>query len=218
MIKKRYFFYLIMIIVHVSHTATIAVDLQSKIMLQKIKSLANIDKIAIRVNQSMLPIPYRYLLTQPLMTKGVEEYYQRTPVIQTIYARKNKRNNTYSRSIIMLLDYNKVRNDVRLAQKKSEIMVVVLAFITINFNELPNKIIADVLNTNIPLGQLLFTNHVKILSTDRSYFYVRCNKVIFLLTHCNQDNKLYGRTHTLIRADNNRCDMGPHVWNKIKEK
>jgi chorismate-pyruvate lyase len=73
-----------------------------------------------------------------------------------------------------------------------------------NFNELPKKVIADVLNTDVPLGKSLLTNHVKTFSTERSYFSVRYNKVLFSLTHCDLDSKLYGRTNTLIRADNNR--------------
>ncbi len=193
-----------MIIFHISHTATIAIDLQVNGIQQKMKSLANIDKMATRVSESVLPIPYNYLLTQPLMTKGVEKYYQRTPIIHTIYAKKNKSTNTYYRAVMMLLDRNKARNDVHLAQKKKDLMVVELAFITMNFNELPKKVISDVLNTNIPLGKSLFSNHVKTFTKDCSYISIRCDKVVFSLTHCKVNSKLYGRTNTIVRADNKR--------------
>ena len=160
--------------------------------------------MGIKVCRDVLPAPYNYLLTQPLMTKGIEKYYQRTPFIQTIYAIKNQHNNTYYRAIMMLIKDSKARNNVQLAQRKKEVMVVELAFITMNFNELPEKIIEDVLNTNVPFGKLLSNNHVEVHTTDRTYFLVKCDKVFASLTGCHLNSKLYGRTNTIIRADNNK--------------
>ncbi|STX55633.1 Uncharacterised protein [Legionella beliardensis] len=173
--------------------------------IEKMMSFTNIPKMATsRVTQSSLPSPYNYLLTQPLMTKGLEKYYQRTPIIQTIYAKKNKHDNTYYRAIIMLVDSNKTRNNPELAQKKKEAAVIELAFIRMNFNELPKKVIADVLNTNIPFGKLLLNNHIKTFSTDRSYFSIKCNEAFSSLMRCKLNSQLYGRTNSLIRMDNNR--------------
>lgn len=184
-----------MVIFQITHAASKYFDTPDQ-------RFTNLNQITTRVNQSMLPHPYNYLLTQPLMTKGIEKYYQRTAIIQKIYAKKNKRDNTYYRTIIMLLDHNKARNNARLAQKKKEVMVAELAFITINFNALPQKVIANILNTNIPLGKLLLTHHIKTSSINRSYFSIRCDAVLSSLTHCNLNSQLYGRTNTLIRMDN----------------
>ncbi|MGC1182914.1 hypothetical protein [Legionella sp.] len=203
MIRKFYVFY-VLFIFQIPHAASIPVDRQLQDIQKKVSMLANIDKMATQVSQSMLPSPYDYLLTQPLMTIGIEKYYQRTPIIQTIYAKKNQYDNTYYRAVIMLLDHNKTRNNVALAQKKKEIMVVELAFITMNFNELPKKVIADVLNTNIPFGTLLLKNHIKTLSTSRSYFSVKCNEILSSVTHCNLNSQVCDRTSTLTRTDNNQ--------------
>ena len=105
---------------------------------------------------------------------------------------------------MMLIDNNKAINDEKLAQRKKEPMVVELAFITMNFNELPKKVIASVLNTNVPFGKLLSDNHVNISITDRTYFLVKCDKVFSSLTRCQLNSKLYGRTNTIIRADNHK--------------
>ncbi len=162
---------------------------------QTMNYLATIDKIAKPVSQSSLPVPYNYLLTQPLMTKGIETYYQRKAFIRTIYAKKSKVSNNYSRVILMLLDEN------NLTKKK---LVAELAFITMNFSELPENLIADVLHTNIPFGKLLITYHVKTASINRSYFVIQCNRLISSLSHCKLNTKIYGRRNMLIRTDNKR--------------
>ena len=204
MVKKILVFCALINILNISNATSFVVGPQTKTIQEKMNSLSNVEKTSTRVNQDMLPTPYNYLLTQPLMTKGIEKYYQRTPVIQTIYAIKNQHNNTYSRAIMMLIDSSKARNNVRMAQRKKEAIVVELAFITMNFNELPKKIITDVLNTNIPFGTLLSDNHVKISITGRTYFPVKCNKELASLTNCNLNNTIYGRTNTIIRTDDNK--------------
>lgn len=159
---------------------------------QTMNYLSTIDKIAIPISESSLPVPYNYLLTQPLMTKGIETYYQRKAIIKTIYAKRSKVYNYYSRVILMLLD------------KKKETQVAELAFITMNFNELPENLIRDVLNTNIPFGKLLLTYHLKTASINRSYFAIKCNHQLSSLTYCKLNTRLYGRHNTLIRKDNKR--------------
>lgn len=151
-----------------------------------------------------LSVPYDYLLTQPLMTIGLEKYYQRTPMIKVIYALRNQHRNTYSRVIIMYVDRHKNRNNPILAQKKNEAIPVELAVITVNFNELPEKIITDILHTEIPFGKLLTNHHFKTSTGERTYFTVSCNNFLRTMAHCKLNKKLYGRTNTIIRSDNKK--------------
>jgi hypothetical protein len=192
--KIRFFFSVLV------GTLLLAQSLSFAVTLPELRALANIEKT--QVCQSSLPAPYAYLLTQPLMTKGIENYYQCRATIQTLYAQKSKTDNTYFRVILMLLDKNKARTKLELAQRKKDTRVAELAFITMNFNELPKKVIEDVLHTTIPFGKSLLNHQVKTRSENRSYFFVNCNKMLSSLTHCRLKHRLYGRSHTLIRADN----------------
>lgn len=169
-----------------------------------LQKLTHLVQQSPEVSKESLPDPYKYLLVQPLMTKGIETYYQRTPLIQTLYAVRNPNDNTYFRTILMFVDKRKDRNNPQSAQKTNETMIVELAFITINFNELPNKVINDVLTTNIPFGTLLSNHQIKIVSTNRSYFAIKCNQLLSSLTHCPLNSTLYGRKNTLINADNQK--------------
>ncbi len=74
-----------------------AIELQPKVIDNKPDSIMTAYMISTKISPDKLPAPYHYLLTQPLMTKGIETYYQRTPIIQTINASKNQYNNTYHR-------------------------------------------------------------------------------------------------------------------------
>ncbi|MBA2652194.1 MAG: hypothetical protein H0U73_08010 [Tatlockia sp.] len=193
MIKRFFLFCVLIRIICISQAA----DLPTQSLEQKRINLSNIVKLGTKVNQANLPFPYDYLLTQPLMTKGIEKYYQCTAIIQTVYAKKNSTNNTFFRIILMLLKPNS-------KLKEKEAPVVELAFITMNFKELPQTIINDVLDTNIPFGKSLLKNHFKTRSRDRQYFSVSCDNVLSSLTHCTLNRKLYGRSNTLLRKDNNR--------------
>ncbi|HAT6936813.1 TPA: hypothetical protein JAN57_15045 [Legionella pneumophila] len=167
-------------------------------------SLFNIVKMSTILSKDSLMSPYNYLLTQPLMTTTLERYYQRTSRIKVISAYTNPHNNTYSRIIILYVDINKKRNNVDLAQKKNEVIPVELAAININFAELPEKLITDIIHTNIPFGKLLTQHHLKVLSKNRTYFSVACNKMLASLIHCKLNKKLFGRTNVLVRADNKK--------------
>lgn len=151
-----------------------------------------------------LPRPYDFLLNQPLMTIGVEEYYQRTPKIKVINALRNKKSNTYSRAVIMLIDKDKARNNVSIAQTKKNEVVVEFALITMNFNALPETIITGVLSSDVPFGKLLAKNKIRTFSKDKHYFSVNCEAFIAKYLHCNAGNKLFGRTNTLVNADNGK--------------
>ncbi len=169
-----------------------------------INKLTQIDKSGEIVSSSQLPSPFNVLLTQPLMTKAIEKYYDRAAIIKTIEAHLEQASNIYHRSIIMLVDRNKERNKPEIAQTKNEAIVAELAFITINFDELPKKLVNDVLHTNIPFGKLLTQYQVQVLTQDRSYFKVRCSETLTTLISCPLNHPVYGRTNTIIRADNKK--------------
>lgn len=201
MVKKVLTFWALISIFNTSNAAYFVDRSKGKTISEKINHILNVQKISRRIDQSMLPIPYNYLLAQPLMTKGIEKYYQRTPIIRTIYAIKNRHDNTYSRAITLIIDSSKARNNARFAQIKNEEVVVELAFITMNFKEIPKRIITKALNTNIPFGALLSTHNVKISTMGRTYFSIKCSKELASLTHCNLNSTIYGRTNTIVRAD-----------------
>ena len=180
---------------------------KSNVIQQEWEAFSKSTKIKLspfKVDPVVLPMPYSYLLTQPLMTIGIEKYYQRTPIIQAIYAKKNRKNNTYSRAILMLLDRDKTRNNAKIAQEKKEEVIVELAFITINFNELPKKIITDVLTSSTPFGKLLNANHLKTSTTNRCYFSVNCSSELSQRIRCKINHKIYARINTIARNDNKK--------------
>ncbi|MGL5742912.1 MAG: hypothetical protein ACRCXC_10430 [Legionella sp.] len=177
---------------------------ESKTIQLPISNLTEQEKSVTTMSVNALPKPYDYLLTQPLMTKAIEQYYGRTAIIKTLSAQLDKSNSTYHRSILMLIDSNKERNKPDSAQAKNEATIVELAFITMNFSSLPQKIRDGVLNTHISFGTLLKQNHVQILTQDRNYFTVGCNRSFASLIQCHLNDKLYGRTNTIVRADNKK--------------
>ncbi len=177
---------------------------ESKEIQLKVNQLAEINKIGTKVDSSQLPSPYNELLTQPLMTKSIEKYYARSAIIKTIFAAQEPAKNTYQRAIVMFIDSNKERNQPDLAQTKKEVIVVELAFITMNFNELPKGMIEEILHTNTPFGKLLVKYHLQILTQDRAYYKVRCDSALASMIHCNLNDFIYGRTNTIIRADNKK--------------
>ena len=162
----------------------------------KIKKLAGVE-----VNKDSLPIPYNFLLTQPLMTLGIEQYYQRVPQIKSIYAKQNYKNNSYSRAIYMILNKEKMKNKKSPKPEQSKVLTVELAFITINFNELPNNVITNILEGKIPFGKLLVDNKIKTFTKDRAYFSTQCTKDLAKILHCKMNKNIYGRINTLVRED-----------------
>ncbi len=163
-------------------------------------SFFNTHKTVQKLNQESLPQPYRYLLSQPLLTPALKKYYQQKPIIQTLMANKNIYEQTYSRTIVMLINKNKKSNILNSKVTK----VIELAFITMNFAALPEQIKNQVLHTNIPFGQLLLNYDIKITTQGRTYFAMQCDEALLALTNCEKDKKLYGRTNTIINIANNR--------------
>lgn len=150
------------------------------------------------VNEKDLPAPFNYLLQQPLMTLGIEKYYQRAPIIQVIHEEINQKDNTYSRAVYLLLDKNKKKG----IGGELDQIIAVLAFITINFNELPHTAIANVLHSTIPFGKILINHKINTTSTDKAYFAVNCTPDLVKRIHCKLDALVYGRVNTLVKKDN----------------
>ena len=157
------------------------------------------------INEKDLPNPYSFLLTQPLMTLGIAQYYRRTPKIRDpLYFFIDANKNTYSRAIIMIVDHNKCRDDSLVADKQGESVVVELGLITVNFKSLPPAVIYGVLHSQTPFGALLAMNHIKIHNVDRNYFRLKCNKIFSKFLQCHLGEALYGRTNTLVRDSNSQ--------------
>ncbi len=155
------------------------------------------------VNTAELSKPYQFLLTQPLMTVGIAQYYQHTPKVRPpLYAENHFAEKIYSRAVIMVIDNNKNRDDALIADKNKESTIVELGLITINFNALSEKMIDGVLHSQVPFGTLLVKNNIKIHNADRSFFSLTCDKNFSKFLNCSLGKTLYGRTNTLIREDN----------------
>lgn len=169
---------------------------------KNIQELLNQVRNSSQLHQSNLPSPYSFLLSQPLLTKALERYYERKAFIKKIYVSRNVANNTYFRTIIMLIDSNKKRNDFKIAQKNNETSIVELAFITINLAELPKPMINDILYSDIPFGTLLTKYHIEIKTSQRSYLSTRCDNQLAELIHCHLEETLYGRTNTILSKVN----------------
>lgn len=152
-----------------------------------------------KVQVGQLPSPYHYLLQQPLMTIGIENYYRREAKIHKISAQWNKKTNTYTRTIIMLIDNDRVRNNVKLAEAQKTALVVELAFIEINFNALSNPIKKAVLHTDLPFGKLLATNKIATRQEGLSFFSLKCDAFIAKYLSCTRRTKIFGRRNTLVR-------------------
>lgn len=207
MIKKLILCGVLINFLNISYAGAVFINSETTTFQQLLDNFAKVDKNNLPgtpVNKDTLPVPYDYLLTQPLMTPGIEKYYQRSPIVHTIYAVKDEKNNIYSRIIIMLLDKNQTRNNALIAQDKKEEVVVETAVVAMNFNELPEKVKTGVLASNVPFGKLLIANQVKIVDKDRAYFSIRCNRPLSALTLCKINSKIYGRVNTIARADNKK--------------
>lgn len=136
------------------------------------------------------------------MTPTLAQYYKRTPIIQPQSTHFNPTKNIYARTITMLIDRDKQRNNVSYAQKKGTAQVIELAFITINFNQLPKEVIEEICHTNTPFGTLLEKHQIKILTQNRAYFTTACTPEITSFMPCELNKVVYGRKNTIIRADN----------------
>lgn len=194
--------FVLIVVISVLNTVSVLAFAGSLNSMSLVHELLNLVQSSPKIHQNSLPQPYRYLLTQPILTKGIEQYYQRKTIIQKMYVIK-KPNDIYFRTIIMLIDTDKMRDNPRLAQKKKESSVVELAFITINLGALPELMKKEVLDSNIPFGTLISKYNIKVGIQNRSYFSTLCDIKLTALIPCNLKTKVYGRTNTLVKRENN---------------
>lgn len=201
---KKIFFYLLIIQPLTSFYSVFATSSIKEVTaiqerMENLSTFLNVKELtSVSVNKDSLPTPYSFLLIQPLMTLGIEQYYQRTPEIRTIHAQQDRKNNRYSRAIYMVLNKEK-KNSSKL--KQSNEITVELAFITINFNELPNNIVKNILQSKTPFGKLLANNKIDTFAKDRAYFSVQCTNDLMKILHCKTNTPVYGRINTLVRKD-----------------
>ena len=159
---------------------------------------------SLKVKQEELPTPYDYLLTQPLITIGLEKHYQRTASIKIINFSLNESDGIYTRSILMIVDSNKKRNDAITAGKNHEEVPIELAFIEINFNELPDNITSAITHAKVPFGTIIKKSGLKTYSTDREYFAITCENKLAELIHCKPNAQVYGRKNTIKKKMDNK--------------
>jgi hypothetical protein len=158
----------------------------------------------LKVREKELPTPYDFLLTQPLITIGLEKHYQRTASIKILSFSTDVTDGIYTRSILMVVDSNKNRNDAITAGINHEEVPIELAFIEINFNELPKNIISAITHTKVPFGSIIKKNKLKTHSTDREYFSIPCEHELAELIHCKLNTQVYGRKNTIKKEIDNK--------------
>ncbi|WP_298622779.1 hypothetical protein [uncultured Legionella sp.] len=172
-------------------------DALSAVLKNRLSLIKQIDK-------EDLPTPFDYLLTQPLLTVGIETFYKRTSAIRVVHAERNIKDNVYTRVITMILDQNSKRNNPAIAERLNEQVIVELALISIYFNELPADFIHDILTSDIPFGRLLKSKKIETNSKNQYYFSTVCNTALLSFLKCQLNSPIYGRINTIVRTDNNR--------------
>jgi hypothetical protein len=157
------------------------------------------------VQKSELPIPYDFLLTQPVMTLGIAHYYQRTPKVRPpLYILEDAKQHSYSRGIIMIVDKNAQRDDASRADQLQQSTVVELGLININTEVLPAGFLDEIKQSRTPFGALLAKYQVKTHDTHQYFFKIQCNKLLRQNLGCRCRQMLYGRTNTLANEQNIR--------------
>lgn len=152
------------------------------------------------IEKNNLPKVYHSLLTQPLMTKAVENYYQRTAQVQPLYQFYDTKQMINSRAVIMYVDKDKNRNNALLAHSLGQAIVAELGMISMNFAALPPGVIDGVKHSAKPFGALLLEYHVPTRRIDNRYFKITCENIFLPYLNC-PNGFLFGRTGTLIRTD-----------------
>ncbi|MFA6037207.1 MAG: hypothetical protein WC748_03670 [Legionellales bacterium] len=156
------------------------------------------------VQKSDLPAMQKSILTQPLLTTAIADYYQRTPKIRApLHIDEDLEQNQFYRAIIMIVDKNGQRDNALLADTLNESRVVELGLISIDFNALPQTVIEGVRIGETPFGNLLLENKVQTHSINTRYFKVTCDQQLEQNLKCELGQILYGRSNTIVRDDNN---------------
>ncbi len=153
------------------------------------------------LDQHSLPSPYNFLLTRPLMTTAIQRHYQRTPQIQTLYQLYDLKQSITSRAVIMYVDQDQNRDNALLAKQMGQAITAELGMIHINFSALAEAMIYEIEHSCKPFGALLLEFGIATHRVHNRYFeitnifpnYLSCNK-----------KSVFGRSSTLLRADNQR--------------
>ncbi len=155
------------------------------------------------VKKSELPVPYDFLLTQPVMTLGIAHYYQRTPKVRPpLYVLEDAKQHIYSRGIIMIIDKNAQRDDAIRADHLRQSTIVELGLINIYTAVLPDGFLDEIKHSRTPFGALLAKYQVKTHDTDQYFFKIQCNKFLRQSLGCGRRQMLYGRTNALVNEEN----------------
>lgn len=198
-IKKKVFLLILGGLMFAAHASSNTIELNWSRFNTHFKAL-KFNSIA----ENTLPYPFKCLLTQPLMTKGLENFYQRTAIIQVITAINNPQEHTYSRMIVMNIDSDIARNKPDMAQKDHTQIPIEVALITMNLQQLPPSLIEKVMHSNIPFGRLLLQHKLKTISKSVNFYSLPCNHELAQLIHCPVNKTIYARTNTLYRTDNHQ--------------
>lgn len=149
-----------------------------------------------------LPPPYNFLLTQPVMTAGIAQYYQRTPKIRTpLYVIYEPTQQLLSRGIVMIVDRQSQRDNALVADQLGEAMKVELGLIQMNLAALPEAMIDTLRSSQTPFGALLVEFNIKTYHQCSQYFRIICRAIAPYLG-CDYDTVLHGRANTLLNVDN----------------
>ncbi|WP_419418445.1 hypothetical protein ACNVED_07720 [Legionella sp. D16C41] len=96
-------FYLLLIFLTLLNTTYAQPPASTSLPSHKLFSFFTNKNRRLEVKQTSLPVPYDYLLKQPLLTLGLKKYYQRTPMIEVLAAKLDSLNKRYNRVILMLI-------------------------------------------------------------------------------------------------------------------
>ncbi len=133
-----------------------------------------------------LPSPYDFLLTQPLMTQGIETYYHGTSHIVSLCVDEDVRAQRFSRVIL-----------IKIKGKKAPVLI---GSIEINTAVLPDSFLYALRTSSTPFGALLLQHEIKTCSVGIEYFTVVSDAILSEHLKCDKNIVLYGRTNRLIRA------------------
>ncbi len=151
-----------------------------------IRFLSGIMPIEV-LKKSQLVEPYDYLLTQTLMTLGLERHYQQATAIETVSESYNHDTQRYARTIKMLVDDQKV---------------VEYARILVNTTNVPTTLIQNMLSTSIPFGKLLARERIEVTHANTQFFSGQAGFDFVHSFGCEAKIELFGRVNTLVNKKN----------------
>ncbi|HCA89388.1 MAG: hypothetical protein CMF38_02225 [Legionellaceae bacterium] len=151
------------------------------------------------VAMGALPYPYDVLLTQPLMTQNLEDFYQSTCEMKVLKTHFDKNQRLYARAITLNVAQNALRVQSLHPKKACTVQV---AFIVMNVEQLSAQAWQDVMAENKPFGVILRDSGLKTISQNCLFYALIPTHSLSKLLQCSADKILYARAHTLVRQDN----------------